>query len=542
MAACALVALVVSVPLAFGHPERGTQFPDTRVGPVPKYRNTGPALVVCQPDSAKRIRKAFKRLPETRKRRLAELKRCRYRSLQDAVDAARSGYRIRVMPGLYTEPKSRAVAFDDPRCADMYEQTDNPAEKRSNDPGRRATYEYHLKCKNSKNLVQILGDTNGDRKCDQLCNLQIEGLGRRPVDVQVIGDRRKFDTIRADRVEGFVISNLTVQLAAFNGLDIVETRGFQVAKVLARWNQNYGVLSFTTVNGLYRDVEAYGNGDSGIYPGSSAPQDCRSGQDGAQYSIEIRNVTSYGNTLGYSGTAGDSVYVHDSKFFDNAIGMVTDSFAAGHPGMPQRCARWESNQIYDNNADLFSNERDRYCQTHPFAAPDRDPKTVCPQFVSPQGTGALIAGGNNNLIRNNSVWGNRRAGFMLIWVPAALRGETDATKQADTSNGNRFVANKMGVKPDGTAAPNGNNRAYSAHGDFWWDEQGAGNCWEGNTGPNGSPVTSDPATLPSCPGSSIVLPGNSVKLASQAPCATWDPGTRPDPPGCDWFTTPPPSR
>ena len=55
-------------------------------------------------------------------------------------------------------------------------------------------------------------------------------------------------------------------------------------------------------------------------------------------------------------------------------------------------------------------------------------------------------------------------------------------------------------------------------------------------------MTSDPATLPGCPGSSVTSPGNSAKLAGIATCATWDPGTRPDPPGCDWFTTPPPAK
>ncbi len=35
----------------------------------------------------------------------------------------------------------------------------------------------------------------------------------------------------------------------------------------------------------------------------------------------------------------------------------------------------------------------------------------------------------------------------------------------------------MGVRPDGTPDANGN--------DFWWDEQGKGNCWAGNTSHSG---------------------------------------------------------
>jgi hypothetical protein len=538
----ALAALATAaVPSALGHPERSTEFPTGAVRTPPKYRNTGTALVVCQADSAQRLRKIFRSKDdeETLERRLKELKSCKYRSIQDAVDAAKSGYRLRLMPGLYTEPKSRAVPVDDPRCKDMYEVTDDPSEKRTNDPGKRPTFEYQLKCKNSKNLVQVIGDKNNDRKCDQLCDLQIEGLGAKPLDVLVSSDREKLDVIRADRVENFVISNLAVEFGAFNGVDVVETDGFQVNKVVARYNQNYGVLTFTTVNGVYRNIDAYGNGDSGVYPGSTKPQDCSSGQDGARYSIEIRNVTSHDNVLGYSGTAGDSVWVHDSKFFNNATGLTTDSFAAGHPGMPQRCAKWEGNQIYDNNAELFSDERDKYCQENPFSSRRRDPKIVCPQFQTAQGTGALIGGGTNNLLIGNRVWGNRRGGFVQFWVPAALRGESDPAKQNDTSNGNRYINNKMGVKPDGTVSPNGNNAKFSTHGDFWWDEQGQGNCYQGNTGADGGKPTSVPATLPSCPGSSLSLPGRPEALPSIATCATWDPGTRPDPPGCDWFVTPP---
>ena len=64
------------------------------------------------------------------------------------------------------------------------------------------------------------------------------------------------------------------------------------------------------------------------------------------------------------------------------------------------------------------------------------------------------------------------------------------TEQFDTSNKNRYDDNKVGVRPDGTRDPNGV--------DFWWDEEGSGNCWQGNTGPGGAKPTSDPATLPTC--------------------------------------------
>jgi hypothetical protein len=91
--------------------------------------------------------------------------------------------------------------------------------------------------------------------------------------------------------------------------------------------------------------------------------------------------------------------------------------------------------------------------------------------------------------------------------------------------------NRMGVRPDGTRDPNGN--------DFWWDEEGRGNCWSGNSGPAGARPSSNVLTgLPGCPGSTVFSPGIPTKTASQASCSTWDPFTNPDPPGCDWFTRP----
>ena len=103
----------------------------------------------------------------------------------------------------------------------------------------------------------------------------------------------------------------------------------------------------------------------------------------------------------------------------------------------------------------------------------------------------------------------------------------------DTSHGNRYLNNLMGVGPGGREDLNGN--------DFWWDGQGRRNCWEGNRGFRGSkPTDNVRGDLPECPGSPVILPGNG-QLASQAACAAWDPSderTDSSLPGCDWFKNP----
>jgi hypothetical protein len=530
-----LLAAALIAPAASAHPERRAFFPDASKGSVPHHRTTGgQRLVVCKPDSAKRIRRTFSGRRERKRLRLVE--KCRFRNIQEAVDAARSNARIQILPGVYRERPSRRAPEPDPRCAGDYEEigrnllgTGVSTETRA----RVANYEYQRKCPNAQNLIAIIGDSGDrDRVCDHKCNIQIEGMGRRRSDVLISGQRSKLNVIRADRADGIYLRNFTVEFSDFNNIYILETNGFAMRNIESRYSREYGFLSFTSDHGLYARLEAYGSGDSGIYPGSGPEGHCK------RYGIEIRNVNSHHNTIGYSGTAGNGIWAHDNRFHHNSTGMTTDSFASGHPGMPQDCAKFERNVIASNNEDYFNDQRDAYCKQPPAK---RDPKIVCPTFQVPVGTGIGILGGNGDIVRDNWIYDNWRDGVKLLYVPAAFRGEPE--KGIDTSFDNTFADNMMGMRPDGARDPNGN--------DFWWDEQGRGNCWSGNKGPGGAAPSSNvpvvPATpmapalggLPPCPGSTVVLPGDPAKSASQATCSTWDPATNPDPPGCDWFTRPP---
>ena len=512
---------------AFAHAERASYYPNFNAatlsygpatGAVPDIHSGGPTLVVCKADSLARVKKLPKSL---RRSQLKLLRKCRYRNIQAAVDAAKNGATIKVLPGVYKENPSRVETFPEAKCKDMFTKAQEGQPVPS--------YDYQLNCPNSQNLIAILGDgPDADRTCDHKCNIEIAGSTGRRQDVLISGERSKLNVIRADRADGVVLRNFTIEYSDFNNIYVLETNGFRLQNIESRYSREYGLLSFASDHGLYDSIEAYNSGDSGIYPGSGPEGHCQ------RYGIEIRNFDSHDNTLGYSGTAGNGIWVHDSKFHNNATGIVTDSFAAGHPGMPQDCAKWESNQVYSNNNDLFNEQRDTYCK-QPIA--QRDPKIVCPTFQTAVGTGMMIAGGNGDITKNNYIWDNWKSGTRLFWVPAALRGD-DSTGQSlntgdqlDTSNDNSYVGNHMGVRPDGTRDPNGV--------DFWWDGEGKGNCWEGNVGVDGKKPISDPVNLPNCPGSPVSLPVDATKAASQVTCATWNPVDMTDPPGCDWFTRPP---
>jgi len=230
----AVAALLLAfVPAAFAHPERTAHFPDGSTGAVPKFRATaGQILTVCKRDSAKRIRATFKgssKLRRQRRTRLRQLRKCRFRHIQAAVDKAFNGALIRVMPGVYKEEPSRRNPEPDPRCADDYDTIGGPLESGPTGEGAKvANYEYQRKCPNAQNLIAIIGDTNGDRLCDSKCNIQLQGMGRRRTDVLISGQRTKLNVVRADRADGIYLKNFTVEFSDFNNVYILETNGFRM--------------------------------------------------------------------------------------------------------------------------------------------------------------------------------------------------------------------------------------------------------------------------------------------------------------------------
>ena len=154
--ACVL-ALTVSTSAAFGHAERPSYYPNfdpiakkydpaPEIGPagsVPKYRGKGIAIVVCKADSGQRIRalpRKTRRERAVRRRNLAYRRHCRFRHIQQAVNAARNGTRILVLPGVYKEEPSRAEPNPDPKCNGMYDTSEEhgtaPSYARTTSPAR----------------------------------------------------------------------------------------------------------------------------------------------------------------------------------------------------------------------------------------------------------------------------------------------------------------------------------------------------------------------------------------------------------------------
>jgi hypothetical protein len=587
LAALAVAALAIGVVVSqvSAHIERASYWPnpapDRTVHPpaggkVPRARSLFTALdkappgrtrVVCQGDSLRRLRKAlrkdhvvgYKLRPSEHRRYISRraarrllrfnarlATRCGFHSIQAAVNASGNDDRVVIMPGLYTEPHSRAQPTQDPKCASLKEQNDRQEGNGQNQSGA-VSYAYQVKCPNDQNLIAVIGRANGTGKDPQpplddrhgipnlgpciRCNFQIEGSGVGPDDVVIDAGRvasgnhgpieaKKDVGIRADRADGFVLRNMTVRHANEHDIYVLESDGYRLERFKTFYAGEYGVLTFVEDHGLVTDCEAAGNGDSGLYPGAGAEGGDQRTSGPRRYTQEFRKCDMHHNAAGYSGTDGNSVWVHNNQFYDNALGFTTDVFtAAGHPGFPQDSDLIERNYFHSNNFNPYLKGSD-----------------VDPREPFPVGTGLWIAGGNHNIIRRNRFWDNWRRGTMLFSVPDGFacpppkhQAGCDPAKLS-TSYNNRTYGNIMGRTPSGRRDPNGI--------DFWWDSfpKNTGNCWYNNIGKDGtrSSITSLPANLPSdCKHSLGVGGSQESELARCIAAPTGDSST-----GCPWYTTP----
>jgi Right handed beta helix region len=510
------------------------------------------------------------------------LGKCRFSSIQEAVNASRNNDRVVIMPGLYTEPASRRAPLNDKRCNPSLlqdDQTDTPT----------PSYEYQVTCPNDQNLIYVQGRALKGRPLEPprpdrhgipsrelgdcvRCNLQMEGSGLIPEDVIIDGgsgyanpldpkakpgEYKKHVVLRTDRSDGFVGRNFLLRGAAEHGFYTEETDGILLDKVKFFWALDYGHLSFTTDHNVIQNCEGFGAGDAAVYPGA-APQtgEFRDKQfyPEQRYNTVVRQCDLHGSTLAYSGSMGNSVRITENHIYGNTAGISSDTLSApGHPGYPADGMLIDNNLIYSNNLDLYGVE----------------PPPVEPLVPMPIGSAIVWPGMNGGIIRDNHIFDNWRHGTVLTAVPDAVAGTPEGnvdpgvhcamTAVSTTSCGNRYYNNVMGRPPAGFRFHEAVDMFGNRHGaegsvslpngvDFWWDEFAGndGNCWYDNIGSDGTPgsITGSGQGLPPDPlpgdcGASVGL-GDLSKLGTLLDCALWSRGDGPgDHPLCYWFQMPP---
>jgi hypothetical protein len=276
------------------------------------------------------------------------------------------------------------------------------------------------------------------------------------------------------------VKNMWVRNFATNGVfwhdtntdDNKATCQNAVAKnVDVSFNRSYGLFMFGCEGGSFNKSEGWGHGDSAYYVGATPFQ------DDPQKTV-LKNLDSYENVLGYSGTNSKYVVIKNNNFYNNGVGVVPNTLDS-EPYEPASNGVIENNNIFWNNFNYF--------------LPNSRVKTVSNGLGTvegigtiqyPTGAGVVLLGSTGWIVRNNNIFGNFKWGAAVV---------ADPFNEGDNAipNGNQFIDNQMGRNGTDTNAV-----------DVFNQGAGSGQCFQGNSSStfdsSGNPA-SDALLYPSCP-------------------------------------------
>jgi plastocyanin len=296
--------------------------------------------------------------------------------------------------------------------------------------------------------------------------VRLIGNKRNPAKVVLDGSRLKGakaqNAVFVNSADQVTVQGLTVDHWKGNGVFMLNVTGYLVDKVHAFHDGTYGIYAFNSKGGTMSNSVGAWNNDSGFYIGQTPVQT-------KPIRSLVTNVKSYGNTLGFSGTNMRYVTITKSEWFDNGIGIVPNALDS------EKWAPPEDNVIADN--DIYWNNFN-YFKGAPFI----NNRSSTGGVPFPIGVGVFLFGGRRTLVENNRIYGNYLSGVAMF--------QQILLKQADAQllQGNVIKDNAFGK--DGTDL---NGR------DLFYDGDGSGNCFEGNTGVRVT-LPDDPATFPGCQG------------------------------------------
>ena len=385
----------------------------------------------------------------------ATLKVCKkggkYKTIQDAVKAARSGDTIKICDGIYKESATTTQSV-------LIEGT-------------------------SKNKIALVGNVKDPTKVIIDANGKLNGVminGANDVTVQGITTHSYFaNGFFAVNVDGYVMDHLRAYGGAKTG------------------SNSYGLYAFNSVGGTMTNDEAYYNTDAGFYIGQTPVQV-------KPKPTIVKNISSWGNILGWSGTNMRYVTITKSYFFNNATGLVPNALVSElYP--PEEDNTITGNDIYWNNYNYLK------ASAFPKVAPGTN------GIPYPIGVGILLFGGRRQTISKNRIFGNWGAGVgMIEQITMGPGGSYDKSlpvgEKAWKLRDNKVTGNVMG---NGGKDLNGRDLAY--------DGSGSGNCFSDNKlspGVANLPTFSLEA-FPTCNPVGQAGPSNSYNDAAQLEALNW---------------------
>jgi parallel beta-helix repeat protein len=285
--------------------------------------------------------------------------------------------------------------------------------------------------------------------------------------------------IEAISVDRLVLENMWARNYQSNGFFIHASNeggqhcdGYKMDNLLASANRSYGLFAKNCFGGKMLDSAGYHHGDSAFYVGETPcdskawtnhgvappPAPC---QRKPKWTL-LKNLRSYENVLGYSGTNSKYVKIVDSAFYNNGAGIVPNTLDS---------EGFEPNgwNVFENN-DVFWNNYDYFLAGSKFHTVSGGLGQVAGATVNyPTGVGIVLYGSANTVVKHNNVFGNYKWGIASFSGP----GEVFVANEGDDAKNinNQIVENTMGREG---ADPNGEY-------DLWNDATGGGNCWSANS-------------------------------------------------------------
>lgn len=278
--------------------------------------------------------------------------------------------------------------------------------------------------------------------------LHIRGMQRNGVVLD--GTKADGSGVHVQGVNNTWVENMTAQhykTGSANGFYWTGVDGYWGRYLTAYDNGDYGVYAYDSTSSgptpsAFAFVYGSWNADSGIYIGGCS--DCHA---------VVTNSRAYKNALGYSGTnAGGELILMNSEWDHNATGIMPNTLTS-EPDPPQRGTTIVNNYVHDNN--------------------DADVPGTGITGIAPVGVGIGIAGGWDNIVRNNVIANQKHQGVLLQWL------------FTPTMN-NQILSNTF-IKVGTSGSP--------GDADIAIDAAGYGNCIDRNVrraGGKSGPATVDP--------------------------------------------------
>ena len=257
------------------------------------------------------------------------------------------------------------------------------------------------------------------------------------------------------RINGFMLSGLTIQNYSRNGVFLSRVDNFHISQGMYVDNGEYGIFPVRSSIGLIDFNHVSGSDDTGIYIGQSTD-------------VVVEKNDARDCTIGIEIENSSNITVRRNTAEGNSIGILMQV-------LPRLSVTFTSDvKVTDNR--VIANNRPN---------PVTDPDELLSQL--PSGVGIFNVGGDLVTVRRNVAVQNHTAGVIVVRLPSALAAldpRIDPFPDFNEIRDNVVIQN--GDAPDPKIMPFPGS-------DLLWDSSGTGDCWVGNVFKTSFP------SLPACP-------------------------------------------